>query len=214
MSRWTLTLRKKTKPDFWTRAALRSFQWRPSLTCLTSGLVNRCTPFQPLLLPNVPHEKQRQDFEFFIFKPHERRRRRRRNTLQQKSPLPFWMETKPELWMETKPEVKNLQEPVIKYHSHPYTMVEISQLSTCFCFCSLAFNQFFFPADEAPVVEVKGPAAGGKDVGAGEGFKQREEMSGGERHWEDCFLWLLRVLESPLIAWTSVRVSTSGETLL
>jgi len=32
------------------------------------------------------------------------------------------METRPELWMETKPEVKNLQEPVIKYHSHPYTM--------------------------------------------------------------------------------------------
>ena len=102
--------------------------------------MNRCTPFQPLLLPNVPHEKQRQDFEFFIFKPHERRRRRRRNTLQQKSPLP--------LWMETKPEVKNLQEPVIKYHSHPYTMVEESQLSTCFC--SLAFNQFFFSSRRSP----------------------------------------------------------------
>ena len=46
----------------------------------------------------------------------------------------------------------------------------------------LSFQSVFFSADEAPVVEVKGPAAGGKDVGAGEGFKQREEMSGGERH--------------------------------
>jgi len=32
-----------------------------------------------------------------------------------------------------------------------------------------------FSADQAPVVEVKGPTVGGKDVGAGQGLKQQQQ---------------------------------------
>ena len=68
-----------------------------------------------------------------------------------------------------------------------YRVIYISQLAS--------FQQAFqltialkissFSADQAPVVEVKGPTVGGKDVGAGQGLKQQQqhqEVPGGKRH--------------------------------
>ena len=66
---------------------------------------------------------------------------------------------------------------VIKYHRHlqSHLYFTIWQLSTGFSIAQLLLKIISFSADQAPVVEVKGPTVGGKDVGAGQDLKQQQQ---------------------------------------